>query len=54
MRSANVIKFFDWAYKNGSALAVNLEYVPLPETVQAAVRSAWHTQIVSPDGKPVY
>ncbi|MEI7713046.1 MAG: phosphate ABC transporter substrate-binding protein PstS [Rhodospirillales bacterium] len=54
IRSANVMKFFDWAYKNGSALAVNLEYVPLPETVQAAVRSAWHTQIVSPDGKPVY
>lgn len=53
-RSANVIKFFDWAYKNGSAMAANLEYVPLPEAVQTAVRAAWHSQIMSPDGKPIY
>ena len=53
-RSANVIKFFDWAYKNGSAMATNLEYIPLPEPVQAAVRAAWHGQVMSPDGKPIY
>ncbi len=53
-RSANVMKFFDWAYKNGSAMASSLEYVPLPESVQATVRAAWHSKIVSPDGKPVY
>ena len=44
-RSANVIKFFDWAYKNGSAIAAGLDYVPLPEAVQNAVRSAWTAQI---------
>src|SRR5476651_1537457 len=48
-RSAAVMKFFDWAYRNGDASAIMLEYVPLPETVKAAVRSAWHTSIVSPD-----
>jgi phosphate transport system substrate-binding protein len=52
-RSAAVMKFFDWAYRNGDASAIMLEYVPLPETVKAAVRSAWHTSIVSPDGKPI-
>ena len=54
IRGANVIKFFDWAYKNGSALATGLEYIALPEAVQNAVRAAWHSQVMSPDGKPIY
>jgi phosphate transport system substrate-binding protein len=48
------MKFFDWAYKNGDASATALEYVPLPETVKAAVRSAWHTSIMGPGGKPIF
>ena len=53
-RSANVLKFFDWAYSNGNAIATSLEYIPLPEAVKTAVRSAWHTEIKTPDGKPVF
>jgi phosphate transport system substrate-binding protein len=53
-RSAAVIKFFDWAYKNGDASATTLEYVPLPEAVKAAVRKAWHSSVMGPDGKPIY
>lgn len=52
-RSANVMKFFDWAYKNGDQIAMNLEYIPLPEAVKASVRTAWHADIKGPDGKPV-
>jgi phosphate transport system substrate-binding protein len=52
-RSANVMKFFDWAYKNGDSIASSLEYIPLPDAVKAAVRSAWHSEIKTPDGKPV-
>ena len=29
-RSRNVMKFFDWAFKNGAKLAQELEYIPLP------------------------
>ncbi len=53
-RSANVMKFFDWAFTNGAATAQALEYIPLPGAVQDAVRSAWHTEIKNPDGKPVF
>ena len=53
-RSLNVIKFFDWAFKNGAAMATSLEYIPLPEAVQTAVRAAWHAQVMGPDGKPIY
>jgi phosphate transport system substrate-binding protein len=52
-RSANVMKFFDWAYANGAKLAEELEYIPLPKAVHDAVREAWKTQVKGPDGKPV-
>ncbi|MBI0536434.1 phosphate ABC transporter substrate-binding protein PstS [Roseomonas sp. KE2513] len=40
-RTRAVLRFFDWAYKNGGELARSLEYIPLPENVQNAVRTAW-------------
>jgi phosphate transport system substrate-binding protein len=52
-RSANVMKFFDWAYKSGDSIATGLEYVHLPDAVKTAVRAAWHSEIKGPDGKPV-
>ncbi|HEY2621474.1 MAG TPA: phosphate ABC transporter substrate-binding protein PstS [Acetobacteraceae bacterium] len=52
-RSANVMKFFDWAYKSGDSMATSLEYIHLPDAVKAAVRAAWHSEIKGPDGKPV-
>jgi len=52
-RSANVIKFFDGAFKNGADIAEKLEYIPLPPNVQDAVRKGWHSKIKGPDGKPV-
>jgi phosphate transport system substrate-binding protein len=35
------IRFFDWAYANGSGIAEELGYAPLPESVQSAVRREW-------------
>jgi phosphate transport system substrate-binding protein len=53
-RSATVMKFFDWAFKNGDGAATSLQYIPLPDTVKDAVRTAWHADIVGPGGKPIY
>ncbi len=52
-RSANVMKFFDWAFTNGAKLAHELEYLPLPTAVQDAVRAAWKAEVKAPDGKPI-
>ncbi|HWA63990.1 MAG TPA: phosphate ABC transporter substrate-binding protein PstS [Caulobacteraceae bacterium] len=49
----DVLAFFDWSYKNGNPAAVQLDYVPLPDTVKALIRKSW-AQIKGPDGKPVY
>ena len=40
-RSATVRRFFDWCFANGSQLATDLEYIPLPESVHNAVRASW-------------
>lgn len=46
-RSAAVMKFFDWAYKNGDATARELLYIPLPDAVKESVRAAWKSQVKS-------
>jgi phosphate transport system substrate-binding protein len=49
-----VLKFFDWAYKNGDQAAQQLDYVPMPAKVKDMVRKAWAKQIAGADGKVVY
>jgi phosphate transport system substrate-binding protein len=51
--SANVIRFFDWAYANGGKTAEDLDYIPVPPGVQDAVRQAWKASVKGSDGKPV-
>ena len=52
--AAEVLKFFDWAYKNGKAMATELDYVPMPEPVTKVVEDAWRAQIKDGAGKPVW
>ena len=40
-RSDTVLKFFDWAYKDGDKIATSLDYIPLPAAVKDTVRKAW-------------
>src|SRR5690349_6610107 len=39
--TTEALKFFDWAYKNGSKMAAELDYVPLPESLIKQVRATW-------------
>ncbi len=52
-RAKEVLKFFDWAYKNGGQLAESLDYIPMPPKAVAIFEDSWK-QIVGPDGKPVW
>lgn len=40
-RSQVVRNFFDFGYRNGGAVAADFGFVPLPQSVQDEVRSAW-------------
>ena len=53
VQGAEVLKFFDWAYKNGNKMAEELEYVPLPDATTKLVRASWD-QVKDAAGKPVF
>lgn len=50
--ATEVLKFFSWAYVNGDKTAADLDYVPMPKPVIAAIEKAWG-EIKDGAGKPV-
>lgn len=50
--ATEVLKFFSWAYKNGDKAAADLDYVPMPKPVIAAIEKSWG-EIKDTAGKPV-
>ncbi|GAA5184350.1 phosphate ABC transporter substrate-binding protein PstS [Niveibacterium umoris] len=52
-QSAEALKFFEWAYKNGSAMASDLDYVPLPDGLIKLIHASWNN-IKDASGKPVF
>jgi phosphate transport system substrate-binding protein len=43
--SAEALKFFDWAFKNGKKMASDLDYVALPDSLTNQIRSKVWTQV---------
>ena len=53
-KGKEVLKFFDWAYKNGGAAAVELDYVPMPASVVKLVQESWKANLKDASGKAIY
>ncbi len=53
-QGAEVLKFFDWAYKNGGKQANDLDYASLPDSVVEQIRAAWKTNVKDSSGKALY
>ena len=51
-QAAASLKFFEWAYKNGDKTAEELDYVPMPANVKAAIEKSW-SEIKDASGKAV-
>ncbi|MEX3950862.1 phosphate ABC transporter substrate-binding protein PstS [Paraburkholderia sp. EG287B] len=47
------LKFFDWAFKNGSSAADSLDYISLPESVVSEIKSQWKEKVKDASGKPI-
>ena len=47
------LKFFDWAYESGDKIALDLDYVPMPDTVVKQVKAEWK-KIQDGSGKSIY
>jgi phosphate transport system substrate-binding protein len=50
--ATEALKFFNWAYANGTAAATALDYVPMPPTVVSAIQKSWG-EIKDGSGKAV-
>jgi phosphate transport system substrate-binding protein len=48
-----VLKFFDWSFRNGATMADELDYVPMPEPVVKQIQASWKS-ITDPTGKALY
>jgi phosphate transport system substrate-binding protein len=51
--TGEALKFFAWAYKNGTQMAADLDYVPLPAALIKQVQNTWKTSITA-NGAPVW
>ena len=52
--AAEALKFFAWAYAKGDRMAEDLDYVPMPDPVVAAVQKMWASEIKDASGKPLF
>jgi phosphate transport system substrate-binding protein len=52
--TAEALKFFAWAYKNGSKMAQDLDYIPMPESVVKQVEAVWKKDVKDESGKPIF
>ena len=52
--TAEVLKFFDWAYANGGKIAQDMIFIPMPDAVVADIKKRWASEITGPDGKPLF
>lgn len=49
-----VMQFFDWAFNNGDKSALELEYVPMPASVETLIRNMWRAEIKGPNGAALW
>ena len=52
-KGREVVKFFDWSFKNGAPAAAELDYVPMPATVVKQVQDAWKANLKDASGKAI-
>lgn len=53
-KAKEVLKFFDWSFKNGGASAAELDYVAIPAPVVKLVTDAWKANVKDASGKAVW
>ena len=53
-KGKEVLKFFNWALKNGGQMATELEYVPMPAPVVKLIEDSWKAKIKDASGKALW
>ena len=53
-KGADVMRFFDWALKNGQKMATELDYVPMPAAVVKLIEDAWRKEVKNASGQAIW
>ena len=51
---AEALKFFAWAYSKGDQMALDLDYVPMPDKTVSAIQNVWASEVKDASGKPLF
>jgi len=54
VQAKEVLKFFDWSYRNGGKAALELDYVPMPDAVVKMVEDTWSKELHDQAGKSIW
>jgi phosphate transport system substrate-binding protein len=52
--SQAVLRFIDWALREGQPMALELDYLPVPEPVVTVIEQAWANALRDPQGRPMW
>jgi len=52
-QGTETLKFFNWAFKNGTQAANELDYISLPDSVVSEIRTQWKQKVKDAAGKPI-
>ena len=50
-QAVEVLRFFEWAFGKGDPMAIELDYVPLPNQVKDLVRATWQNEVKDKSGQ---
>jgi phosphate transport system substrate-binding protein len=53
-RALEVLRFFQWSFKNGDKMASELDYVAIPDSVVALIESAWKANLKDQGGAAIW
>ncbi len=53
-KGAEVLRFFEWALKNGQKLASDMDYVPMPAPVVKLIEDAWRKEVKNASGQAIW
>ena len=53
-KAVEVMKFFDWAFRNGAKMAEELDYVAIPEALAKEIADTWKSNIRDGSGKALW
>lgn len=53
-QAKRVLDFFNWAFHEGTSVALQLDYIPLPPEAIKIVKNTWQQQIKNPQGNAIW